>query len=150
MTIIMSSSWFMVISGLCQSFFPLETEGVSVGENDAHVTAGYGHHKGERRLLLLPTFLIHLIIWPSWWLKACCTATWHNVTPTPLSDESFVHRYQSSDLWEIDDYFSHVPTSEICILKPGLDTLKTIMRMMQAVKHQSSLLCCLHTYKAPY
>lgn len=45
--------------------FPLETEDVSVGENDGYVIAGYDHHKGECRLLLLPTFLIHLIIWPS-------------------------------------------------------------------------------------
>lgn len=60
---------------------------VSVGEEDSYVTAGYDPHKGERRLLSLPTLLIHLIIRPSGWLKAGCMATWHAVTPTLLSDE---------------------------------------------------------------
>lgn len=60
---------------------------VSVGEEDSYVTAGYDPHKGERRLLPLPTLLIHLIIRPSGWLKAGCMATWHAVTPTLLSDE---------------------------------------------------------------
>lgn len=77
----------------------------SVGEKDGYVTAGYGHHEGERRLLLLPTLLIHLIIRPSRWLKACCMATWHAVTPTLLSDESFVFYYQTVNLWGIKKYF---------------------------------------------
>lgn len=70
-----------------------------MGEEDGYVTAGYGHHKGECRLLLLPTHLIYLIIWPSRWLKACCVATWHAVAPTLLSDESFVLYYQTVNFW---------------------------------------------------
>ena len=72
---------------------------VSVGEEDGYVTAGYGPRKGERRLLPLPTLLIHLITRPSGWLKAGCMATWHAVTPTPLSDEGFVLCYRTVNFW---------------------------------------------------
>lgn len=78
----------------CQSAPTLQD--VSVGEEDGYVMAGYGHHKGECRLLLRPTLLIYLIIRPSRWLKACGVATW---PPTSLSDESFVLSYQTRNVW---------------------------------------------------
>lgn len=61
--------WFVVnssFSGNCKAI-----------ERGSYVTAGYGRHRGEcGLLLLLPTLLFHLIIWPPCWLKACCMVTW--------------------------------------------------------------------------
>lgn len=96
-----------------------------MGEEDGYVTAGYGHHKGECRLLLLPTLLIYLIIRPSRWLKACCVATWHAVAPTLLSDESFVLYYQTVNFWgnsnkktkRVNLISVRSPTTAISILK---------------------------------
>lgn len=64
------SVWFVVnssFSGNCKTI-----------ERGSYVTAGYGRHRGEcgLLLLLLPTLLFHLIIWPPCWLKACCMVTW--------------------------------------------------------------------------
>lgn len=102
-----------------------------MGEEDSYVTAGYNPHKGERRLLPLPTLLIHLIIRPSGWLKAGCMATWHAVTPTLLSDEGFVLCYRTVNFWgnfrkterkkkKVNLIWVRSPTTAIGILKPDL------------------------------
>lgn len=68
-----------------------------------------------------PRFSIHLIIRPSLWLKACCVASWHLVTPTLLSDESFVLRYQTvprefgknkKSAWFQSDCYNNIYRSE--------------------------------------
>ena len=135
---------------------------VSVGEEDGYVTAGYGPRKGERRLLPLPTLLIHLITRPSGWLKAGCMATWHAVTPTPLSDEGFVLCYRTVNFWGnsekprrkkkkkktvVNLIWVRSPTTAFGILKPDLGRFEGRDEADAICETQAlSPLCSLHTY----
>lgn len=63
------------------------------------------------------------------------------ITPTLLSDESFVLCYQTGKTSEksqkkINLISIKLPTTAISILQPDFDTLKAKMRLMQSVKRK--------------
>lgn len=126
--------WFVVnssFSGNCKAI-----------ERGSYVTAGYGRHRGEcGLLLLLPTLLFHLIIWPPCWLKACCMVTWwlshpHCCQMKALSCVIKLGKPLRNHKKKINLISIKLPTTAISILQPDFDTLKAKMRLMQSVKRK--------------
>lgn len=105
--------------------------------------------KTKRRLLLLlpllPTFQIYLITRPRRWFKGCCGATcWHAVTPTPLSDESFVRYYHSINFQRKDRLPPQLASGFVLdSLKGDADaTRETRVSVRRPAPHCGSIMTC--------
>lgn len=105
--------------------------------------------KTKRRLLLLllllPTFQIYLITRPRRWFKGYCVATcWHAVTPTLLSDESFVRYYHSINFQRRDRQPPQLASGFVLdSLKGDADaTRETQVSVRRSAPHRGLIMTC--------